>query len=154
MIGQANEGRVRGMQVDNRTRAKLSAKNKGWGGIATSSTGAASSLKGFGQSAAGLDLRGKGLRASGVGTTVGSGGTMSSLAFTPLQGLELVDPKMQAELGRKRKAEEDRWFKGGTFTQIGGGGGGGGGTSDDGVFKKPALPASKRLDTGATKTVK
>ncbi|EJT81336.1 pre-mRNA-processing factor 31 [Gaeumannomyces tritici R3-111a-1] len=153
MIGQAAEGRVRGMQVDNRTRAKLTAKNKGWGGIASSAagptTGAASSLKGFGQSG-GLDLRGRGLRASGVGTTLGSGGTMSSLAFTPLQGLELVDPKMQAELGRKRKAEEDRWFKGGTFTQISGGGGGG--PADDGVFKKPALPAAKRLDTGATKS--
>lgn len=148
MIGQQSDGRVRAMQIDNRTRAKLSAKNKGWGGIATStgSGGAASSLKGFGQTAGNLDLRGKGLRASGVGTTLGSGGTMSSLAFTPMQGLELVDPKVQAELGRKRKAEEDRWFKGGTFTQVGGSGGG-----DDGVFKKPALPPAKRVDTGATK---
>uniref|UniRef100_A0A8H7TQK8 Nop domain-containing protein n=1 Tax=Bionectria ochroleuca TaxID=29856 RepID=A0A8H7TQK8_BIOOC len=31
MIGQGNDGKIRGMQVDNRTRAKLSAKNKGWG---------------------------------------------------------------------------------------------------------------------------
>jgi U4/U6 small nuclear ribonucleoprotein PRP31 len=56
------------------------------------------------------------------------------LAFTPVQGLELVDPKVQAELSRKRKAEEDRWFKGGTFTQVGGGGG-----------------SSKKVDTGAGK---
>ena len=146
MIGQGNDGRIRGLQVDHRTRAKLSAKNKGWGG-ASSLGGAASSIGGFGQ-AASMDLRGKGLRASGVGSTVGSAtGTASSLAFTPVQGLELVDPKMQAEMSRKRKAEEDRWFKGGTFTQVSGGGGG---ASSNG-FKVPGLPAAKRVDTGANK---
>lgn len=142
MIGQSNDGRIRGIQVDQRTRAKLSAKNKGWGGASTVG-GAASSIGGFGQSA-GIDLRGKGLRASGVGSTVGSatGGTASSLAFTPVQGLELVDPKMQAELSKKRKVEEDRWFKGGTFTQASGSSSG---------FKVPDLPSAKRVDTGATK---
>ncbi|KAH7136565.1 hypothetical protein EDB81DRAFT_725584, partial [Dactylonectria macrodidyma] len=142
MIGQANDGRIRGIQIDQRTRAKLGAKSKGWGGASTVG-GAASSIGGFGQSA-GIDLRGKGLRASGVGSTVGSatGGTASSLAFTPVQGLELVDPKVQADLSKKRKAEEDRWFKGGTFTQVGGPSNG---------FKVPDLPAAKRVDTGATK---
>lgn len=144
MIGQSNDGRIRGMQVDQRTRAKLGAKSKGWGG-ASSIGGAASSIGGFGQVPS-MDLRGKGLRASGVGSTVGSAtGTQSSLAFTPVQGLELVDPKMQAELSKKRKAEEDRWFKGGTFTQVSGDGAGSSG------FKVPQLPASKRVDTGATK---
>ena len=145
MIGQNNDGRIRGIQVDNRTRAKLSQKNKGWGGASTVG-GSASSIGGFGQTA-GMDLRGRGLRASGVGSTVGSAagaGTASSLAFTPMQGLELVDPKMQAELSKKRKAEEDRWFKGGTFTQVAG--------SSSGGFKVPELPAAKRVDTGATKT--
>ncbi|KAK3192734.1 U4/U6-U5 snRNP complex subunit prp31 [Lecanicillium sp. MT-2017a] len=137
MIGQNNDGRIRGMQVDQRTRAKLSQKNKGWG-TASTVGGAASTISGFGQSS-NMDLRGKGLRTSGVGSTVGSAtGTASSLAFTPVQGLELVDPKKQAELSRKRKAEEDRWFQGGTFTQL-----------SDG-FKKPELP-SKRVDTGSTK---
>lgn len=153
MIGQTDTGRVRGTQIDARTRAKLSAKNKGWGGMAGLSSsvtgGAASSIKGFGQAAGNLDLRGRGLRTSGVGTTLGGGGTVSSLNFTPVQGLELVDPKVQAELKRKREEEQDRWFKGGTFTQVGGAGGGK--ASDDGVFKKPALPSSKRQDTGATK---
>lgn len=145
MIGQANDGRIRGLQVDQRTRAKLSAKNKGWGG-ASSVGGAASSIGGFGQ-ASNIDLRGKGLRASGVGSTVGSAtGTASSLAFTPVQGLELVDPKKQAELNKKRKAEEDRWFKGGTFSQVGGGS-----SSSSGGFKVPELPSAKRVDTGATK---
>lgn len=145
MIGQQNDGRIRNVQIDQRTRAKLSAKNKGWGGASTLG-GAASSIGGFGQTPGSMDLRGKGLRASGVGSTIGSAtGTASSLAFTPVQGLELVDPKVQAELSKKRKAEEDRWFKGGTFTQAGGG------ASTNGGFKVPDLPAAKRVDTGATK---
>ncbi|KAI0204999.1 hypothetical protein F4808DRAFT_448588 [Astrocystis sublimbata] len=145
MIGQTGDGRIRGMQIDNRTRAKLSQKHKGWGG-ATPLGGAASSLRGFGQSAHNIDLRGKGLRTSGVGSSIGGGaGTASSLAFTPVQGLELVDPKVQAELSRKRKAEEDRWFKGGTFTQVGGA------SSTNGGFKVPAQPPSKKVDTGAAK---
>ncbi|KAI0391609.1 hypothetical protein F5Y17DRAFT_399459 [Xylariaceae sp. FL0594] len=147
MIGQAGDGRIRTLQVDNRTRAKLSQKNKGWGG-ATPIGGAASSLRGLGQSGGNIDLRGKGLRTSGVGSTLGGGaGTASSLAFTPVQGLELVDPKVQAELSRKRKAEEDRWFKGGTFTQVSGSGSGNG----SGGFKVPALPPNKKVDTGAGK---
>lgn len=143
MIGARDDGRLRATQIDQRTRAKLSAKSKGWGGASSLASGSASSLRGFSGSGAGnLSLAGsKGLRTSGVGTTVGSmAGTVSSLAFTPMQGLELVDPKVQAELSRKRKADEDRWFKGGTFTQV-----------SDG-FKKPPLPPSKKVDTGATKS--
>jgi U4/U6 small nuclear ribonucleoprotein PRP31 len=144
MIGQANDGRIRNLQVDQRTRAKLSAKNKGWGG-ATPISGSASSLRGFGQGPGSVDLRGKGLRSSGVGSTVGAGaGTASSLAFTPVQGLELVDPKIQAEMSRKRKAEEDRWFKGGTFTQVGG-------RSTNGSMGPPP-PPNKKVDTGAGKS--
>jgi len=144
MIGQANEGRIRNLQIDQRTKARLSAKNKGWGG-ATPISGSSSSLRGFGQGAgAGIDLRGKGLRATGVNSTLGAGaGTASSLAFTPVQGLELVDPKMQAELSRKRKAEEDRWFKGGTFTQVG--------NSSSANAGSMAPPPLKKPDTGAGK---
>jgi U4/U6 small nuclear ribonucleoprotein PRP31 len=147
MIGQSNDGRIRGVQIDNRTRAKLSQKHKGWGG-ASSIGGSASSIRGYGQAGSNIDLRGKGLRTSGVGSTIGGGaGTASSLAFTPVQGLELVDPKVQADLNRKRKAEEDRWFKGGSFTQVGGGGT----SSTNGGFKVPQLPPNKKVDTGATK---
>lgn len=143
MIGQNNDGRIRGTQIDQRTRAKLSAKNKGWGG-ASSINGAASSIGGFGHAGSAVDLRGKGLRAAGVGSTVGSAaGTASSLAFTPVQGLELVEPKMQAELARKRKAEDDRWFQGGTFTQLSGGSSGSGSG-----FKVPELPAAKKTKMG------
>lgn len=145
MIGQATDGRIRGMQVDNRTRAKLSQKSKGWG-ASTSLGGSASSMRGLGLGGASMDLRGKGLRSSGVGSTLGGGaGTASSLAFTPVQGLELVDPKMQGELNRKRKAEEDRWFKGGMFTQVGGDGA----NSSSGTFKVPDRPPNKKAATGS-----
>ena len=143
MIGQSNDGRIRAMQVDQRTRAKLSQKHKGWGG-ATPVSGLSSSLRGFNAASSNMDLRGKGLRTSGVGSTLpGGGGTASSLTFTPVQGLELVDPKVREQLNRKRKADEDRWFKGGTFTQVG--------QSSDGGFKVPDLPPSKKVDTGAGK---
>lgn len=150
MIGMEGDGRIRGTQVDQRTRARLGKKNAGWGGTTTNVSGMASSLKGFGAGASGnaTSLRAQGLRTSGVGFGgVGGGvsGTQSSIAFTPVQGLELVDPKVQAELSRKRKAEEDRWFKGGTFTQVGASGSEGGKT--EGGFKVPQV-SSKRVNMG------
>ncbi|KAK2752779.1 U4/U6-U5 snRNP complex subunit prp31 [Onygenales sp. PD_40] len=146
MLGQEDHGRIRANQIDQRTKAKLSKSNKGWGG-ATPVGGTASSLRGFGQGAGNASvLRVPGLRTAGVGPSPGAGaGTASSIAFTPVQGLELVDPKAQAELNRKRKAEEDRWFKGGTFTQVGNQGSGG---SASGGFKVPELPARKRVNAG------
>lgn len=159
MLGQeSNDGRIRATQIDQRTRAKLSKNNKGWG-AATPAGGTASSLRTFGQGMPGGTasvLQSKGLRSSGVGPSLagaGTAGTASTIAFTPVQGLELVDPKVQAEMNRKRKAEEDRWFKSGTFTQVGGGGSGGaqsGGAEakeKDG-FKVPAIPPRKKVDTG------
>ncbi|KAI9797626.1 MAG: U4/U6-U5 snRNP complex subunit prp31 [Piccolia ochrophora] len=157
MIGQPNEGRIRNLQVDQRTKAKLSKNNKGWGGATPlGGGGTASSLRGFGAGAGGANstvLRAHGLRSTGVGSSSGGGGgstagTASSIAFTPVQGLELVDPKMQAEMSRKRKAEEDRWFKGGTFTMVGGGGA----ASDKDGFKVPQLPPRKKVDTGENKS--
>lgn len=145
MIGASNDGRIRATQVDQRTRAKLSKNNKGWG-TATPIGGTATSLRGFG-SAGNATTLAPGLRSMGVNSLAG---TASSIAFTPVQGLELVDPKISAELSRKRKAEEDRWFKGGTFTQIGGSGSGPGAASKDG-FKVPQLPINKKVDTGKGK---
>lgn len=151
MIGASNEGRIRALQIDNRTKAKLSKKNPGWGG-ATPAGGTASSLRGFGQgSGTASVLRGHGLRTSGVGTTLGASTGTTSIAFTPVQGLELVDPKVRDEMNRKRKAEEDRWFKGGTFSQIGGAQSSVPVKVDSAGFKVPQLPARKKVDTGATK---
>lgn len=152
MLGQQDDGRIRATQIDQRTRAKLSKSNKGWG-AATPASGTASSLRGFGQGGGGTAsiLQARGLRTSGVGpSAAGSAGTASTIAFTPVQGLELVDPKVQAELGRKRKAEEDRWFKSGTFTQVGGQNNQAQ-QGEQGGFKVPPLPARKKVDTGEGK---
>lgn len=156
MIGAQDDGRVRAQQIDNRTKAKLSKKNAGWG-AATPASGTATSLRGFGggPSTPGA-LKAQGLRTSGVGsglkTNVGNtGGTVSTIAFTPVQGLELVDPKVRDEMNRKRKAEEDRWFKGGTFTQVGGSGGAstsGPAKVDSQGFAVPALPVKKQKQGG------
>lgn len=144
MIGQANEGRIRNQQIDQRTKAKLSKNNKGWGTATPIGSGTASSLRGFGQSGGNATMlrTQPGLRTSGVGA--GTSGLASSIAFTPVQGLELVDPKMQAERKRKAAEEDDRWFKGGTFTQMGPSStAGNGSTVDSGGFKVPGLPAKK-----------
>jgi len=142
MIGQDNTGRIRAVQIDQRTKAKLSKRNPGWG-ISTPVGGAASSLRGFGQGAGTASvLKGHGLRTAGVG---GATAGTSSIAFTPVQGLELVDPKVRAEMNRKQKADEDRWFKGGTFTQVGGSGMGPPppGKKDSDGFKVPSLPLKR-----------
>ncbi|USP74140.1 hypothetical protein yc1106_01414 [Curvularia clavata] len=133
MIGATDTGRLRAQQIDPKTRAKLSKKNPGWG--ADTTLGMASSLKGFGAGGTATSLRAQGLRTGGVGLGAGT----SSIAFTPVQGLELVDPKVRDEMQRKRKADEDRWFKGGSFTQLNGGSS----KMDAGGFKVPALPNKK-----------
>lgn len=150
MIGQENDGRIRATGIDRRTAARLSKKNPGWGGSGLSSslnTGLTSSLRGFG---AGLStgnattLRAAGLRTSGVNAHNAENGTTSSLAFGSVQGLELIDPKVQAELKRKREAENAGYFSTGTFTQICGEGK----KLDPAGFKVPGLPGAKRLNTG------
>jgi U4/U6 small nuclear ribonucleoprotein PRP31 len=135
MVGSKDTGRLRAQQIDPKTRAKLSKKQgAGWGGDTT--LGAASSIKGFGGGGGtATSLRANGLRTGGVG--LGGAGT-SSIAFTPVQGLELVDPKAREAASRKRKADEDRWFKGGSFTQLGGSS-----KVDAGGFKVPALPMKR-----------
>ncbi|MCJ1396383.1 U4/U6-U5 snRNP complex subunit prp31 [Xylographa bjoerkii] len=144
MIGQANEGRIRSLQIDQRTKAKLSKNNKGWGG-ATPLGGTASSLRGFGQGAGNATvLRAHGLRSSGVGGS--AAGTASTIAFTSVQGLELADPKAMNELKRKREAEENRYFEGGTHTRLAGGQSVLPSASTNVGFKVPQLPASAKAD--------
>lgn len=141
MIGQENDGRIRATQVDKRTMAKLSKKNPGWGGSGLASSlnsGMSTSLKTFGMGGNATSLRAQGLRTSGVGAAAG---TASSIAFTPVQGLELIDPKVQAELKRKREAEAAGYFSSGTFTQVGSG-------KTDGGFKVPAVPPAKKANMG------
>ncbi len=145
MIGAQNDGRIRATQIDRRTMAKLGKKNPGWGtsGTATSlQHGTSTSLRGFGGVGGNAtSLRAQGLRTSGVGA---GAGTASSIAFTPVQGLELVDPKVQAELKRKREAESAGYFSSGTFTQVGGAA-----KTAAGGFKVPPLPPpGKKVNMG------
>jgi len=123
MIGQQDSGKIRATKIDQRTRAKLSKNNAGWG---TPAAGGASVINPFKNSGSLSTFGNK-------GGLAGVSGTASSLAFTPVQGIELIDPKIKQAMDKKRKAEEDRWFQGGTFTQIGDG------------------SASKKQDTGQTK---
>ncbi|ORY13474.1 hypothetical protein BCR34DRAFT_561930 [Clohesyomyces aquaticus] len=136
MIGAQDTGRLRAQQIDQRTRAKLSKKNPGWGGGTTTSLNGA--VTGLGGTA--TSLRAQGLRTGGVGIPSAAG--TSSIAFTPVQGLELIDPKKRDEMNRKRKADDDRWFKGGTFTQLGGEKGPA--KVDSAGFKVPDLPFKKQ----------
>ena len=150
MIGQET-GKIRQTGIDKRTQARLSKKTQAILGSAGGGggSGLATSLRGFGPGAGGGTVTG--LRTSGVGTSLGGGGagTASVIAFTDKGfGLELADPRNRDEAERKRKAEEDKYFKTGTFTNVGGGS-----SSvlpqeskvDAGGFKVPALPALKRV---------
>lgn len=145
MIGQET-GKIRQSTVDKKTMAKLSKKQQAILG-SSGGSGLASSLRGFGPGGGGTAT---GLRTSGVGTSLGGGaGTASVIAFSEKSfGLELADPRNRDEANRKRKAEDDKYFKTGTFTNVGGG------TAstlpaeskvDSGGFKVPALPALKRV---------
>lgn len=146
MIGMQDDGRIRKTQIDQRTKAKLGKKNPGWGGQSVI-PGAVSAMRALGQ-----EFQATGLRGAGVGGTRtainNSGGTASTIAFTPVQGLELVDPGVREELNRKRKAEEDRWFKDGTFTNVGNSASNQALKVDSGGFKVPALPMKKQKQGG------
>lgn len=154
MIGAQDDGRVRTMKVDQRTRAKLSKKNPGWGGgggaTSTVAGGHGTSIKTGGTTHASTARQ-----AQGVGALTNVG-TASSLTFGQGKGLELVDPRARAEAEQKARVEKDRYFKGGSFTQVGGGGAGGGaGGKKDGEngagggFKKPALPMKRKAEDAA-----
>lgn len=56
--------------------------------------------------------------AGGGGGLGGTGGVSSSLAFTSLAGLELVNPAAAAERARKAAAADGYFSSTGTFTQI------------------------------------
>ncbi|KAF3932264.1 hypothetical protein ABW19_dt0203038 [Dactylella cylindrospora] len=129
MMGMQDSGKIRATKIDPRTRAKLSKNNLGWGTPAGGHQSVVNPFKNT-PGAGGM------MSTFGARSTAGVSGTASSLAFTPVQGIELVDPKVKQEMERKRKAEADKWFQSGTFTQVG----------DQSKF------GNKRVDTGEGKT--
>ncbi|CCX31944.1 Similar to U4/U6 small nuclear ribonucleoprotein Prp31; acc. no. Q8CCF0 [Pyronema omphalodes CBS 100304] len=136
MIGQQQSGRIRALQVDQRTRAKLGKNNAGWAGIATPAGGAQSMFRGSTSQNSAPGLAALGGRNQLAASAGGASGTASSLAFTPFQGIELIDPKIMMERKRKAAAEDERYFSGGTFTQVGSG---------------SMLPPPKKQDVGRGK---
>jgi len=129
MVGMHDSGKIRATKIDTRTKAKLSKNNMGWG---TPAGGHQSVINPFKNSGIGTGS----MSTFGARGSASVSGTASSLAFTPVQGIELVDPKVKQELERKRKAEADRWFQSGTFTQVG----------------DPTKFGNKKVDTGEGKT--
>ena len=147
MVGSGDAGRIRAIQIDERTKAKLSKKHPGWGGGNTS-LGGKTSLGGGAGHATGL--RTSGVNAAGAATLLG---TMSTLNFSQHQGLSLADPSQLAANEKAAKdAKQDKYFAGGSFTRMNGAG-------DDALkrkagmefekdkdgFKKPVIPALKRV---------
>ena len=100
----SSSGSVRAVKIDNKTRARMS-------------KGMQARLNGLSSVIPGSSTVGGAKKASmGGAADLINSGVASSLSFTPVQGIELVDP---SRLAQKRKAEEeDRWFKSGTFTMI------------------------------------
>jgi U4/U6 small nuclear ribonucleoprotein PRP31 len=98
-------GNFRALKVDNRTKARIGKKM---------------------QSRLG--------QIGGVRTSLGgkeTSGLQSSLSFTPYQGIELVNPSLNdAAMGGLVKAANEKWFGGGTFTQV----------KKEGLMMPPALP--------------
>ena len=54
-------------------------------------------------------------KASGPSAT---SGLASSLAFTPVQGIELVDPQRQKQQEEKLKELNSKWFAKGGFVSV------------------------------------
>ncbi|KAF5104483.1 hypothetical protein DV451_000554 [Geotrichum candidum] len=103
--GSGNAGSIRAIKIDNKTKARMSK------GMQARLNGLSSVIPGGN----GHLLNG-GKRPNSAAQDLMNSGMASSLSFTPVQGIELIDP---SRLAQKRKAEEeDRWFKSGTFTQI------------------------------------
>lgn len=100
-----NQGSIRAIKIDNKTKARMSK------GMQARLNGLSSVVPGGN----GQLLTGN-RRSNSAAQDLMNSGMASSLSFTPVQGIELIDP---SRLAQKRKAEEeDRWFKSGTFTQI------------------------------------
>ena len=91
-------GSFRALKVDNRTKARLGKKMQ----------------MRLGQI--------NGMSGNGLRTSIGgkeTSGLQSSLSFTPYQGIELVNPSLN-DAAREGlvKAANEKWFSGGTFSQV------------------------------------
>ncbi|KAM0791218.1 hypothetical protein ACM66B_005699 [Microbotryomycetes sp. NB124-2] len=84
-------------------------------GMIGSSSGRVRAETGEAKSKAKMSKMSKGRLASIKSTTAATSGLATSLAFTPVQGLELVDP---GKLRNKVADANARWFQDGAFTHV------------------------------------
>lgn len=102
MINSSASGKVRAQGAEERSKGKISKANKN-------------------RLAA---LRGASSSGNGMNSVLGGGqvdGTASSLSFTPVQGIELVDPSKRANGGAGGAAGQEteaKWFKQGQFSLL------------------------------------
>ncbi|PWN24472.1 Nop domain-containing protein [Jaminaea rosea] len=108
-----NTGKIRATAGEAKTKAKMSRKNQLRlqalsGGQGRSGAASLDAMSGGSGQASGLASSSSAYGGAGAG-----GGTQTSIAFTPVQGIELADPS-----ARQRKADEAnaRWFASGTFS--------------------------------------
>jgi U4/U6 small nuclear ribonucleoprotein PRP31 len=90
MINSSASGKVRAQTAEDRSKARMSKANKSRIAALRGAAGGTQSVLGRG----------------------GADGTASSLAFTPVQGIELVDPS------RRKAQENEKWFKQGQFSLL------------------------------------
>jgi U4/U6 small nuclear ribonucleoprotein PRP31 len=101
--GEAALGKVRIQAVDRKLTRK-NARNAAIGGT-SSTAGGASTLGGFKST----------VRAIGAGSSGATSGLASTLAFTPVQGIELIDPKLQV---KKVEEANHRYFSNLQFANV------------------------------------
>ncbi|CAO1635118.1 unnamed protein product [Sympodiomycopsis kandeliae] len=104
----SSNGRIRAAAGESRTKAKMSKKNQN----------RLEALKRASNARPNLDtMMADSDPASTYGTaSSASSGTQTSLAFTPVQGIELADPSAAAARQRKIDEANDKWFRQGQFS--------------------------------------
>ncbi|EPX75179.1 U4/U6 X U5 tri-snRNP complex subunit Prp31 [Schizosaccharomyces octosporus yFS286] len=85
MLGQEGEGKIRAASIDTRTKLKIPKARKAQ------------------------------LQSMAPKNPLQASGLQSSLSFTPVQGIELVNPLLQRQ---KQVEDANKWFRDGVFTQI------------------------------------
>ncbi|PWN18456.1 Nop domain-containing protein [Microstroma glucosiphilum] len=115
MAGSSSaSGRIRAGVGENRTKAKMSKKNQGRLEAIRRGNARTNLDEMLGPSSSSSSFPARGA-ANGISSSATSSGTQTSLAFTPVQGIELADPTQRA---RKVDEANDKWFRQGQFSLL------------------------------------
>ncbi|TKY90592.1 hypothetical protein EX895_000590 [Sporisorium graminicola] len=99
MIHSSSSGKMRAQTAEDRSKGKISKANKNRLAALRGASGVGGTSSVLGRGSGGLD------------------GTASSLSFTPVQGIELVDPSKGKD-ARGGEEEHAKWFKQGQFSLL------------------------------------